>query len=122
MRRTGTSNKPCCGRPVEVCTSEIVEKIRQIVLEEHRLKLFVIAETIKISNDVQVLTNILGLYRLAPHLLSSEKMLQGKTFSSKNLERYHKKAKEFLRWLIKMDEIFDSLLHSLKQIIVKTVD
>ncbi|XP_055918683.1 protein GVQW3-like [Eupeodes corollae] len=49
--RLSTSDEPHSGRPVEVTTPDMIEKIHQIVLEDHRLKVHEIAKTCKMPNE-----------------------------------------------------------------------
>ncbi|XP_025829860.1 uncharacterized protein LOC112904322 [Agrilus planipennis] len=49
--RVSTSDGPRSGRPVEVTTPDMIEKIHQIVLGDRRLKVREIAETCKMSYE-----------------------------------------------------------------------
>ncbi|XP_055916969.1 protein GVQW3-like [Eupeodes corollae] len=49
--RVSTSDESRSGRPVEVTTPDMIEKIHQIVLEDRRLKVHEISKTCKMSNE-----------------------------------------------------------------------
>lgn len=108
--RTSTKDEPRPGRPVEVTTPEMTEKIHKIVLEDRRLKLSEIAEAVNISKERagNILNNILGMHKLCarwvPRLLTPEQKLRRKIASSENLALYQRNPNEFLRRFVTMDE------------------
>ena len=62
-RRTSTIDAERSGRPVEVALHETIEKIRNMVLADRKLKVREIVETIGISNGsvVSILKDHLGM-------------------------------------------------------------
>lgn len=108
--RVSTSDEPRSGRPIEVTTPDMIEKIHQIVLKDRRLKVREIAETCKMSYErVQ---NILHqhLYmeklcaRWVPRLLTVDQKLIRKNISTANLALYKRNPSEFLRRFVTVDE------------------
>lgn len=110
MGRVSTSDKPRSGRPVEVTTSEMIEKIHKIVLEDRRLKVHEIAETCRMSAERvrNILHNHLNMEKLCarwvPRLLTLDQKLLRKTISTDNLALYRRNPNEFLRRFITVDE------------------
>uniref|UniRef100_T1HNE4 Uncharacterized protein n=1 Tax=Rhodnius prolixus TaxID=13249 RepID=T1HNE4_RHOPR len=47
----GTSDAECSGRPVEVTTPEIMDKIHDMVMDVRRVKVREIASAVGISNE-----------------------------------------------------------------------
>lgn len=78
--RVSTSDEPRLGRPVEVTTSEMIEKIHQIVLNDRRLKVHEIAETCRMSDERvrNILHNHLNMEKLCarwvPRLLTHQRI------------------------------------------------
>lgn len=108
--RVSTSDEPRSGRPIEVTTPDMIEKIHQIVLKDRRLKVREIAETCMMSYErVQ---NILHqhLYmeklcaRWVPRLLTVDQKLIRKNISTANLALYKRNPSEFLRRFVTVDE------------------
>ena len=65
--RTSTIDAECSGRPVEVAIPETIEKIRNMVLADRRLKVREIVEAIGISHGsvVSILKDHLGMKKLS---------------------------------------------------------
>lgn len=110
MGRTSTHDEPRSGRPVEVTTPEMIEKIHKIVLGDRRLKLHEIAEAVQISKErvCNILNNILCFHKVCarwvPRLLTADQKMNRKTISQDNLTLFRKNPTEFLRRFITMDE------------------
>lgn len=49
--RTSTEDEARSGRPVEVTTKEILKKFGSIIMKDHRVKVYEIAETAGISAE-----------------------------------------------------------------------
>ena len=43
---------PCCGRPKTVTTSEVIDQIHELILEDHRISAKSIAEQLGISREL----------------------------------------------------------------------
>jgi len=110
MGRVSTSDEARSGRPVEVTTSEMIEKIHKIVLEDRRLKVHQIAETCRMSAERvrNILHNHLDMEKLCarwvPRLLTLDQKLVRKTISTDNLGLYRSNPNKFLRRFITVDE------------------
>ena len=108
--RTSTSDEPRSGRPVEVTTPEMIEKIYKMVVEDRRLKVREIAETTRMSTERvrNILHEHLGMEKLCarwvPRLLTVDQKLTRKTVSIENLALYKRNPSEFLRRFITVDE------------------
>lgn len=110
MGRTSTSDERRSGRPVEVTTPEMIEKIHQIVLEDRRLKVHEIAEICGISTERvrNILHNHLDMNKLCarwvPRLLTVDQKLIRKNISTANLALFRRNPTEFYRRFITVDE------------------
>lgn len=108
--RTSLEDDPREGRPKSASTTEIVEKIHDMVLEDRRVTVDDVAETIGISHGTahHIITEILGLKKLCakwvPHSLTMEQKHIRMRLSQQHLERFRKDKKDFLRRFITMDE------------------
>jgi transposase len=56
---TSLEDNPCDGRPVSATTPEIVEQVHDVVLDDWRMKVHEITETIGISKELVGYTSIL---------------------------------------------------------------
>lgn len=108
--RKSTDDAPRSGRPKTATTTEIVEKVHRVVLNDRRLKLAEIADTLGISTErtYHILTEILGMRKLSarwvPRLLTVEQKLTRKTVSSECLDLFNRNSVDFLRRFVTMDE------------------
>lgn len=108
--RTSTSDEPRSGRPVEVTTPEMIDKIHKIVVEDRRLKVSEIAETTRMSTERvrNILHEHLNMEKLCarwvPRLLTVDQKFTRKTVSIENLTLYKRNPNEFLRRFITVDE------------------
>lgn len=79
--RTSTEDAPRPGRPKSATSDKMIEKVRQVVLSDRRLKLIKIAETVEISKERShhILTESLTMRKLSarwvPRLLTPEQKL-----------------------------------------------
>lgn len=64
--RKSTADEPRSGRSAKVTTPEMIQKIHKIVLEDRRVKVTEIDETVKMSTEClrNVLHNLLGVQKL----------------------------------------------------------
>lgn len=108
--RKSTSDEHRSGRPIEVTTPEMIEKIHQILLNDRRLKVREIAETFNVSYErvYNILHQHLGMVkrcaRWVPRLLTVDQKLIRKNISTANLALYKRNPSEFLRRFITVDE------------------
>lgn len=108
--RTSTADAERPGRPNEVTTPEIIEKIHDIVLQDRRVKVREIAEIVRISDER--VRNILHEHldmrkvsaRWVPRLLTIDQKRIRVTTSEANLAMFKRNKKEFLRRFITVDE------------------
>ena len=65
--RTSTKDEHCSGRPVEVATSKMIDKIHDIVLSDRRIKVGEVAESTVISQGsvFSILHKKLGVIKIS---------------------------------------------------------
>lgn len=108
--RTSTEDAERSGRPVEVSTSETIEKIHDMVLADRRLKVREIVEAIGISHGsvVSILNDHLGMRKLSarwvPRLLTIDHKRNRVTISQECLALFNRNMNEFLRRFVTVDE------------------
>ncbi|KAL0901883.1 hypothetical protein ABMA27_007038 [Loxostege sticticalis] len=87
-RMTNDAERP--GRPIEVTTEAMVNKIHDIVLEDRRVKIREIADAMHISNErvLYVLHNILGMKKLSARWVPQECLAMFNHSPSKFWRRY----------------------------------
>lgn len=108
--RTSVFDEERPGRPVEVSTEEMTNKIHKIVLEDRRVKIREIADIVKISTErVQnILHEKLGMRKLSarwvPRLLTMEQKRNRLTISELCLNKFKSNPNEFLRRFVTVDE------------------
>lgn len=108
--RTNTEDAPRPGRPVEVTTSEMVDKVHDMVMDDPKLKVREIAETVSISTErvVTILHEHCHMRKLCakwvPRLLTEQQKRIRVTTSQRNLEYFNNNPNEFLRRFVTMDE------------------
>lgn len=108
--RTSCNDAPRSGRPNEVTTPEMVTKIKNIVLQDRRLKLREIAHIVNISSErvFNILHEYLSMKKLCarwvPRLLNDEQKKQRVNVSKECLELFRRNPNEFLRRFITVDE------------------
>ena len=109
--RTSLEDDPRQGRPKSASTPEMIAKIQDMVLEDRRLTVDEIADTVNISHGTahNILSEVLGFKKLCaqwmPHLLTMEQK-HIRMRLSQHLERFKKDKKDFVRRFITMDEIW----------------
>ena len=107
---TSTETIPSPGRPNEITTPEMLNKIHDIVLNDSKVKVHEIAEIVFILTERVV--NILHTYlcmrklsaRWVPWLLTIDHERNRMTTSGKNLAYFNRNPKEFSRQFVSMDE------------------
>ena len=108
--RSSTSDEPRSGRPVEVTTPEIINKIHDMVLKDRRLKVRELAAAtgISIGTVVSILHEKLGMRKLSarwvPRLLSAENKRNRVVASEALLARINRNPVEFFRRFVTVDE------------------
>ena len=107
--RTSLEDDPREGRPKST-TQEIIEQVRDMVLDDRRMKVREIAETIGISKERvgyifhEELDTKKVCARWAPRLLTVDQKRTRMKISEQCLERFNKNKTDFVRRFITMDE------------------
>lgn len=108
--RTSTEDEHRSGRPVDVSTPEMINKIHDMVLSDRRIKLREIVEETGVSKGtvISILHDKLGMKKMCarwvPHLLSADNKRNRVVSSMALLERMRRNPDEFLRRLVTVDE------------------
>jgi len=108
--RTSLEDDPREGRPKSATTPEIVEQVHDNILDEGRMKVREIAETIGISKERvgYILHEELDMKKLCtkwvPRLLTADQKRPLMIISEQCLERFNKNKTDFVRQFITMDE------------------
>jgi histone-lysine N-methyltransferase SETMAR len=101
---------PCEGRLKSATTPEIIEQVHDIVLDDWRMKVCEIAETIGISKEHvgYILHEELDMKKLCarclPCLLTVDQKCTRMKISEQCLERFNKNKTDFMHRFITMDE------------------
>ena len=107
--RIGPSNAERPGRPEEVTSQEMIDKIHDIVLNDRRLKVRQISETVNISvgRAWHISHECLGMRKLSarwvPRLLTADHKRDGVVASGCMFQR---NSKDFLRLSVTASEIY----------------
>lgn len=110
--RTSTKDENRSGRPVEVSTPEMIDKIHDMVLSDRRIKVREIVEATGISKGTvgSILHEKLGMKKISarwvPRLLTLENKRNRVVDSQIILELFRRDPDEFLRRYITVDEIW----------------
>lgn len=108
--RTSVFDEDRPGRPIEVTTDDMVNKIHDIVLADRRTKLRELVEMTGISYErvFNIIHNILGMRKLSarwvPRLLTPEQKRVRETTSAECLRMFKGNPREFLRRFVTVDE------------------
>ncbi|XP_067131309.1 histone-lysine N-methyltransferase SETMAR-like [Centruroides vittatus] len=108
--RTSTKDEHRSGRPVEVTTSEMIDKIHHMILSDQRIKVHEIVEATGISQGTvfSILHKKLGVKKISarwvPRLLSVENKRNRVVDSEAVLALFRRNPDEFLRRYITVDE------------------
>jgi len=107
---TGLEDDPCEGRPKRTPPPELTEQVHSMVLDDRKMKVHEIAETIGISKECvgYILHEELDMKKLCarwvPCLLTAEQKCTRTKISEQCLERFNKNKTDFVRRIITMDE------------------
>jgi histone-lysine N-methyltransferase SETMAR len=102
------------GRSKSATTPAIIEQVHNMVLDDRRMKVREIAETVGISKESvgYILHEELDMKMLCarwvPHLLTADQKHTRMEISEQSLERFNKNKTDFVRRFITMDE---TLIH-----------
>lgn len=108
--RTSVFDEDRPGRPTEVTTEEIVDKIHDIVMEDRRMKVREISNMVNISTERvhNILHNELAMRKLSarwvPRLLTVDQKRVRMQMSKLSLSQFKRNKKEFLRRYVTVDE------------------
>ena len=103
---------PRSGRPVTVTTSDVIGRVRALILEDRRVSLYEICEQLDMSYGTvqRIVTEKLEMSRVCarwvPHILTEEQMNSRVQTSSYFLSRYQREGLAFLQRLITTDEVW----------------
>jgi hypothetical protein len=108
--RTGLEDDPREGRPKSSTTPEIIEQEHDMVLDDRRMKVREIAETIGISKERvgYILHEELDMKKLCarwvPRLLIADQKLTRMKISEQCLEHFNKNETDFVHRFITLDK------------------
>ncbi|XP_055308260.1 uncharacterized protein LOC129572342, partial [Sitodiplosis mosellana] len=108
--RMSTEDAARSGRPNEVTTPEMIDKIHDLVLNHPKMKVREIVETVNVSYErvLNILHEHLHMNKLCarwvPRLLTIQQKRIRVTTSEANLAHFKRNPSEFLRRLVTMDE------------------
>jgi transposase len=110
LGRTSLEDDSREGGPKSATTPEIIEQVHDMVLDDRRMKVREIAETIRISKERvgYILHEELDMKKLCarwvPRLLTADEKRNRMKISEQCLERFNKNKIDFLRRFITTDE------------------
>jgi histone-lysine N-methyltransferase SETMAR len=108
--RTSVLDEERPGRPIEVTTDDMVDKIHDIVLADRRVKIREIVEMLNISYERvwHILHEHLGMKKLSarwvPRLLTVDQKRNRVTTSKDCLDMFKRNPNQFLRRFVTVDE------------------
>ncbi|XP_076044748.1 histone-lysine N-methyltransferase SETMAR-like [Oratosquilla oratoria] len=108
--RDSVKDEPKSGRPSTVTTSENIDHVLEMVMEDRRLSSCQIATRMGISQEraVNILTNELGMSKVSarwvPRLLTPDQKRTRRTMSAENLELFEADREDFMARFVTMDE------------------
>lgn len=111
--RTGhmsTEDDERSGRPKEAVTDENIKKIQKMILEDRKLRLICVADTLKISKERvgHIVHEYLGMRKLCakwvPRELTIDQKQERVDASEQCLELFNRNRSEFLRRYVTIDE------------------
>jgi len=108
--RTSLEDDPCEGHPKNATTPEIIEQVQDMVLDDQRMKVREITETISISKERvgyilhEELDTKNVCTRWVPCLLTADQKSTRMETSEQCLERFNNNNTDFVRRFITMDE------------------
>jgi transposase len=101
--RTSLEDDPCEGHPKSATTTEIIEQVHDMVLDDRRMKVHEIAEAIGISKECAgyILHEELDMKKLCarwvPHWLTADQKRTRMKISEQCLEHFNKNKTDFVR-------------------------
>jgi len=107
-----TCDVPCPGRPKTVTTPEVIDLIRKLILEDHRILAKSIAQQLGISCERvgSIIHEDLDMRKLSakwvPKCLNVDQKIQRYQLSEQLLEFFQHDPNDFLSRLVTMDEIW----------------
>lgn len=110
--RTSTDDAERCGRPKDAVTPDNIEKINKIVLNDNKVKLQEIVDTVNISKErvSYILHEHLGMRKLCspwvPHTLTIQQKNERVRISQCCLDIFQRNPNEFLDRYITVNEIW----------------
>jgi hypothetical protein len=110
--RTSLEDDPCEGCPKSATTPEIIEQVHDMVLDDWRMKVHEITETIGISKEhvgyilYEELDTIKVCARLVLCLLTADQKCTHIKISEQCLECFNKNKTDFVCRFVTMDETF----------------
>jgi histone-lysine N-methyltransferase SETMAR len=110
--RTSLEEDPREGRPKNAITPEIIEQVYDMVLDDRRMKVHEIAETIRISKERvgYILHEELDMKkfcaRWVPRLLTADQKHTRMKISEQCMERFNKTKTDFVHRFITIEEIW----------------
>jgi transposase len=110
--RASLEDDPHEGRPKSATTAEIIEQVHDMVLDDRRMKVREIAETIDISKERvgYILHEELDMKKLCvrwvPRMLTADQKCTRMKISEQCLEHFNKSKTYFVCQFITMDEIW----------------
>ncbi|XP_029174745.1 uncharacterized protein LOC114943323 [Nylanderia fulva] len=106
--RTSTSDAERSGRPKEVVTPEIVNKIHGMILDDRRMKVCELAEAVSTERVHHILHEYLDMKKLSarwvPQLLTLDYKRNRVTTSKECLAMFRRNPNKFLRRFVTVDE------------------
>lgn len=108
--RTTVFDEERPGRPSDVVTEEIVEKVHDIIIADRRTKVREVSQAVGISygTAIKILKDKLRLRKVSarwvPRLLTPDNKRLRETMSKQCLDRFKQNPKEFLRRIVTVDE------------------
>lgn len=108
--RTSIFDEDRPGRPEDVCTEEVVEKVHDMILKDRRTKVREVAESVGISYGTvfKILHDKLGMRKLSarwvPRLLTIDNKRIRLNCSKASLELFNRNPDDFLRRVVTVDE------------------
>lgn len=108
--RSSLEDDPRTGRPKTATTSEMIEKVHDLILNDRRIKVREVANTMGISKERvgYILHKELHMKKLCarwvPRLLTADQKCIRMKISEQCLDRFHKDKTHFVRRFVTMDE------------------
>jgi len=108
--RTSVFDEERPGRPADVVTEEIIQKVHDMILADRRTKVREVAEAIGVSTGtaINILHDKLAMKKLSarwvPRLLTVDNKRMRLLTSKQCLEQFKRNPKEFLRRVVTVDE------------------